>query len=1285
MAESSDAPDAGDAAMACMETQEEFLQFVDSQTRISRKLSRAFFSPPGAAAPSTSALEESSPSSSSPASSREPCASALVPRLGIFNTNFKPAIRFHAQPQEAAFQVLQATPLDVAEPNAPDENNLPVGLAKLANSGNAPFDKLARALVHLATSAKALKKRTTRAASARSKQASSSDVEDAESAFLGARALEAAVALEASHAGAAALATNLAEQLAALYGPKCARAYAALAKAPLYATFEALGEAILALAEIDATCGACPSASSSLASLERALEHDGVQDDAPRAFVRSKAHALDATAARCRASLADTAKRLVDSRANVMTERLGEYVTLQLTALLERVGTAGEHPADARLVVATLALAAQHAWVACVGLTSSKRSAYAGAKLNRLAWELVARIPVAHIARGVCVETAVCFAGWHPPGAPLAHPKAGSALPPHPVLDQAGYKKRLVAWLEAPAAERRLRHALSSLGLHLSRQGGHGSDTVPAGGSSAAALAGARDDASASSRALIGSALNALLGVCQCAAKAQAASAVLVRAHELSGAAMPKARARLLVHSAAIVGSASDYLTARQASAAAALPNVYALAFERLARWLAPVARTLKSKVRASSASGRFDADAAVDAAAAAHFALNCAQGPPVAVRTAALALALDCLSNAGSLPTDARASCREVLRVAVDAAAFGETASVIATSASWFRTRSLMKIACEDAREAIGPRGTLAASASARWGHDASSYTMLGLHTDNDAGDGDGELAVRVGYHRAHEEASAMIMRDIADPLVSRAENAVRLSAHHNAGSHVYSVADAVAAVTSSTSSGGAKDRWRRASDAGRASMSAAHVPASPSALLGTPRLIGSASVALTTRSLPQPRGDGSLCLRLGGNVVSLRSYTHDKLSDRFHAHAAVALTDWRAYGRMALLASRRAGLDAAVPDLPPTDHDQGLDVLEVMRNVHVFCARYGYSLSGQCFLERLPASGKFERKHAHCMSPRHVNLSIRQHGTGIIATAINGCYRYLGKKISILSAFLYDDHVRSRLARELKHAEEALQRQGYKATLGPRDRRSGSSGGGFQSRYRSPFERRLTLAGRDGPKKGGPSSSSSSDADAAEQTYPYARADEFVREIRKLGVSRDGSSYLDRCRRLITEIGNCLGFVRLVRLGMARRSASAAALARSAKRMQATRGGAADKSAATTTTTTTTGIDTAFRQAAEDAGLGASVVDAAGLLDAAAAELSSDAGGGANYLQLLTQAFMGELRENEANAHFRSFYALVPALCVSAADAMVASRAAISRWRVGTTAGGLSAGSCG
>jgi len=40
-------------------------------------------------------------------------------------------------------------------------------------------------------------------------------------------------------------------------------------------------------------------------------------------------------------------------------------------------------------------------------------------------------------------------------------------------------------------------------------------------------------------------------------------------------------------------------------------------------------------------------------------------------------------------------------------------------------------------------------------------------------------------------------------------------------------------------------------------------------------------------------------------------------------------------------------------------------------------------------------------------------------------------------------------------------------------------------------------------------------------------DQKYPYDRADKFNKGIRKLGVSADGLSYLDRFRMLITEIG--------------------------------------------------------------------------------------------------------------------------------------------------------------
>ena len=47
----------------------------------------------------------------------------------------------------------------------------------------------------------------------------------------------------------------------------------------------------------------------------------------------------------------------------------------------------------------------------------------------------------------------------------------------------------------------------------------------------------------------------------------------------------------------------------------------------------------------------------------------------------------------------------------------------------------------------------------------------------------------------------------------------------------------------------------------------------------------------------------------------------------------------------------------------------------------------------------------------------------------------------------------------------------------------------------------------------------------------------YPYAHAFEFNKGIRKLGVSDTGRTFLDQFRILITEIGNSLGYVRMVR----------------------------------------------------------------------------------------------------------------------------------------------------
>lgn len=53
--------------------------------------------------------------------------------------------------------------------------------------------------------------------------------------------------------------------------------------------------------------------------------------------------------------------------------------------------------------------------------------------------------------------------------------------------------------------------------------------------------------------------------------------------------------------------------------------------------------------------------------------------------------------------------------------------------------------------------------------------------------------------------------------------------------------------------------------------------------------------------------------------------------------------------------------------------------------------------------------------------------------------------------------------------------------------------------------------------------------------------------RAEKLNKEIKKLGAAEDGMSFLDQFRQLISEIGNALGFVRMVRMGGLQHSSTA------------------------------------------------------------------------------------------------------------------------------------------
>ncbi|GET88970.1 hypothetical protein, conserved [Leishmania tarentolae] len=203
--------------------------------------------------------------------------------------------------------------------------------------------------------------------------------------------------------------------------------------------------------------------------------------------------------------------------------------------------------------------------------------------------------------------------------------------------------------------------------------------------------------------------------------------------------------------------------------------------------------------------------------------------------------------------------------------------------------------------------------------------------------------------------------------------------------------------------------------------------------------------------------------------------------LSTQFYNLNALMPNDWKTYEEMRSLALRTYHLRIADSHLPTCILDQGLDVLVITENIHQFVAYYTYNLNEQVFIQRPTLTPS---KHLHTLSIRHIANSIRTHGTGVMNTAVNYVYKYLLKKMAILSHFLQDDYVRSHL---LKDARVVRQRK----------------------KEQQPCK------------------------------YPVEQADQLIREMDRLGVAHDGVSFLEKARQLISEMGNALGFMRMMRSG--------------------------------------------------------------------------------------------------------------------------------------------------
>ncbi|KFW84329.1 WASH complex subunit 7, partial [Manacus vitellinus] len=217
---------------------------------------------------------------------------------------------------------------------------------------------------------------------------------------------------------------------------------------------------------------------------------------------------------------------------------------------------------------------------------------------------------------------------------------------------------------------------------------------------------------------------------------------------------------------------------------------------------------------------------------------------------------------------------------------------------------------------------------------------------------------------------------------------------------------------------------------------------------------------------------------IRFFNRFIDIKAYVTHYLDKTFYNLTTVALHDWATYSEMRNLATQRYGLSMTEAHLPSQTLEQGLDVLEIMRNIHVFVSRYLYNLNNQIFIERTS-----NNKHLNTINIRHIANSIRTHGTGIMNTTVNFTYQFLRKKFYIFSQFMYDEHIKSRLIKDIRFFREVKDQNDHK--------------------------------------------------------YPFERADKFNRGIRKLGITPDGQSYLDQFRQLISQIGNAMGYVRMIRSG--------------------------------------------------------------------------------------------------------------------------------------------------
>jgi len=226
----------------------------------------------------------------------------------------------------------------------------------------------------------------------------------------------------------------------------------------------------------------------------------------------------------------------------------------------------------------------------------------------------------------------------------------------------------------------------------------------------------------------------------------------------------------------------------------------------------------------------------------------------------------------------------------------------------------------------------------------------------------------------------------------------------------------------------------------------------------------------------------DWSIYTRMGDlylfeKRISVAEEVKHYLGKIFYEMTALSPHDWKTYQHMRILAKDKFNFDVVPSHLPSQTLEQGVDILYLLTNLQKYVAGYNYNLHTNVFVEITK-----DTKQVKTISVNQILQSIKTHGVGILGTAINSIYKFIIKKFSVFSEFLYDDFIHNPLLQEQRFFNNNKEK----------------------------------LNGQ----------------------YPYERAEKLSKGIKKLGTLGKGNlTFLDKFRQLVTTIGNALGIVRMIR----------------------------------------------------------------------------------------------------------------------------------------------------